>query len=308
MAEHDPQDKHHGPHVFDRPLVRANRARARKSWGKYGFLHNHVAEELSDRLLAVRRSFKTSVELGARTGAFAATEAGQKLERLIGIDLVPPYESTKHSGYLIADEERLPLADASINLLIAPLCLHVVNDLPGTLRQIRNALKPDGLFVGTLFGGETLTALRAALMEAEIETTGGAAPHIAPAVDIRDAGWLLLRSGYALPVSDADTLTVNYDSAFDLMNDLRGMGEGNTLTDRHRGFARRETFLRAAEIYQDRHAGHDGRIEAKFEILYLMGWAPHPSQQTPLKPGSGTVRLADAIGNPELSAEFPSKD
>jgi SAM-dependent methyltransferase len=305
MAEGAPQDKPDqaaAHRVFDRQLVAARRARALPGFSDHDFLHTHVAEELSDRLMAVQRTFNLAVEIGARSGAFAKTEATRPIKRLYGMDLVTPRAHTAHAGFVVADEERLPLAEEALDLVVAPLCLHAVNDLPGVLTQIRRALKPDGLFLGTLFGGETLTELRQALMEAEVETTGGASPRVAPVVDIRDAGHLLQRAGLALPVADSDILTIRYDSAVHLMADLAGMGEANALADRHRRFTRRATITRAAEIYQNRFADPDGRVRASFEILYLSGWAPHESQQKPLRPGSAKARLADALGAKEMPA------
>lgn len=302
MAERSPQDKPSGPAVFDRALLARRRARALARLGEHDFLHKLVADEFSERLSAIQRDFQTAVEIGARTGHFAKTLAAKQLGALYGLDLVAPRAGTGHKGFVIADEERLPLGEETLDLVLAPLCLHVVNDLPGALTQIRRALKPDGLFLGTLFGGETLSELRRTLMEAELETTGGASPRIAPVVDIRDAGGLLQRAGFALPVSDSDVLTIRYDSAIELMGDLAGMGETNVLRDRRRTFMRRETLTCAAELYQDRHADPDGRIRASFEMVYLAGWSPDDSQQKPLRPGSAVSRLADALGTKELPA------
>jgi len=295
MAERSSHDKPVTVEVFDRKLAAQRRARTLAGLEDHGFLHSHVAEELSDRLAAVNREFNLAAEIGARSGAFAKTSVAKAITKLLGFDLVRPFARTRHNGFAVIDEERLPFADESFELILAPLSLHVVNDLPGVLAQIRRALKPDGLFMGTLFGGETLTELRSALMDAELETTGGASPRIAPAVDIRDAGQLLQRAGFALPVVDSDVLTIRYDSALHLMADLAGMGESNTLVERRRRFTRRETLARAMQIYQERFADPDGRVRASFEILYLSGWAPHESQQKPLRPGSAKMKLADAL-------------
>ena len=302
MAEQAPQDKSPAHLVFDRKLVAARRARALPVYAENNFLHDIVAAELSDRLGAVMRDFKLAAEVGARSGAFARTEAGRAIEHLYGIDLVAPLEATAHSGFVVADEERLPLKEGSLDLILAPLSLHVVNDLPGVLTQFRRALKPDGLFMGTLFGGETLKEMRQCLMEAEIETTGGVSPRIAPVVDIRDAGNLLQRAGFALPVADADILTLRYETATHAMMDLSGTGESNVLNERLRHFTRRDTIAKAIEIYEKRFAETDGRVPATYEILYLLGWAPHESQQQPLRPGSAKARLADALGAKEMPA------
>jgi hypothetical protein len=179
--------------------------------------------------------------------------------------------------------------------------LQFVNDLPGVLVQIRHALKPDGLFLAALIGGETLTELRQSFAEAESDVEGGASPRVAPFADLRDLGGLLQRAGFALPVADADRVSVRYDSAFALMHDLRRMGATNALVDRRRAPLKRTTLMRMAEIYARRFSDNDGRIRATFEVLWLSGWAPHPGQQQPLRPGSAKTRLADALGTREIS-------
>ena len=171
-----------------------------------------------------------------------------------------------------------------------------MNDLPGALVQIRRTLKPDGLFVGCLLGGATLTELRQAFTQAEAEIEGGASPRVAPFADLRDLGSLMQRAGFALPVTDVETMTVRYADPFGLMRDLRGMGLSNSLTDRRRTPLKRATLLRAAQIYAERFADPDGRVRATFETVWLSGWAPHESQQKPLRPGSAKTRLADALG------------
>jgi len=281
--------------VFDRNLVRLRRARAAENLGEYDFLHAHIAEDLSFRLMTVAREFPLAVEIGARSGAFAKTEAMDHIGNLFGMDLVAPTDRTAHRGFIVADEERLPLKQNTFDLAVSGMALHGVNDLPGALVQIRRALKPDGLFLGCLFGGDTLNELRASLTEAEAEVTGGASPHVSPFVDIREAGGLLQRAGFALPVADTDTITARYDSALHLMADLRGMGEANALTQRRRVPMRRAVISRALEIYQTRFADPDGRVRASFEIVYLSGWSPDSSQPQPLRPGSAKTRMADAF-------------
>jgi len=182
--------------------------------------------------------------------------------------------------------------------VVSNLALHWTNDLPGALAQLRRALKPDGLLLAAMFGGETLAALRAALIEAELGETGGASPRVSPVADIRDAGMLLQRAGFELPVVDGDLITVSYADALALMRDLRGMGETNAVAERARTLTRRRVLARAAAGYPDRDA--DGRIQAGFQIIFLTGWSPHESQPKPLRPGSATTRLADALGSAEI--------
>jgi SAM-dependent methyltransferase len=203
---------------------------------------------------------------------------------------------------VVADEEALPFRDGSLDLVVSALTLQFVNDLPGALIQIRRALKPDGLFLAALIGGDSLTELRAAFAQAESEVEGGVSPRVAPFADLRDLGALLQRAGFALPVTDIDRVTVRYPSPLALMHDLRRMGATNVLTERRRKPSRRATLQRLFEIYAERFADADGRIRATFEIVWLSGWAPHESQQQPLKPGSAKMRLADALRTAEIPA------
>ncbi|AXK82046.1 methyltransferase domain-containing protein [Pseudolabrys taiwanensis] len=288
-----------GPIIFDRHLLRARRARARKL-GPATFLVDRVADDLAERLAAVLRSFDVGIDLGTPTDAVRrAAAAGGKVGTLIAVE---PDVVSQGKGFLrvAADEEALPFADASLDLVVSALSLQTVNDLPGTLIQIRRALRPDGLFLAALIGGDSLSELREAFAQAESEIEGGLSPRVAPFADLRDLGGLLQRAGFALPVADSDRLTVRYDNAFGLMRDLRAMGATNVLTERRRAPLKRATLLRMAQIYAERFADSDGRLRATFEIAWLSGWAPHESQQKPLKPGSATVRLADALGTKEL--------
>ncbi|MPZ59515.1 MAG: methyltransferase domain-containing protein [Rhizobiales bacterium] len=287
--------------VFDRPLLRARRARA-AALGPATFLIDRVAEDLAERLAAVLRPFPLAVDLGTPTEALRnALATSGKIGDIVALDravVVPA------SGRLqvVADEEALPLRDGVADLVVSGLALQFVNDLPGTLVQVRRALKPDGLFIAALLGGETLTELRQALAEAEAEIEGGVSPRVAPFVDVHELGNLLQRAGFALPVTDLDRVTVRYESVLGLMLDLRRMGAANALIERRRSPLRRATLLRAGEIYLARFADADRRIRATFDIVWLSGWAPDPSQQQPLKPGSAQVRLADALGSREISA------
>jgi SAM-dependent methyltransferase len=203
---------------------------------------------------------------------------------------------------VVADEELLPFRPASLDAVASNLALHWVNDLPGALLQIRQALKPDGLFLGALLGGETLKELRQCLMEAELAATGGASPRVSPFADSRDAGALLQRAGFALPVTDTDTVTVQYASPLKLMRDLRGMGAANAVAGRLLKPTRRAVMLEALRLYREKFAGAEGRVPATFQVVYMIGWAPHESQQQPLKPGAFTHKLADALRTQELPA------
>jgi len=287
------------PTIFDRQLLRARRARAR-ALGPATFLIDRVADELGDRLAAVLRTFDVAVDLSSPTDAVRRVLAPTgKIGRLIAVERDAAALGNAFPR-VAADEEALPFADASLDLVVSALSLQFVNDLPGTLIQIRRALKPDGLFLAALIGGDSLTELREAFAQAESEIEGGLSPRVAPFADLRNLGALLQRAGFALPVADSDRLTVRYDSAFALMRDLRAMGATNVLTERRRKPLKRTTLLRMAQIYVERFADSDGRVRATFEIAWLSGWAPHESQQKPLKPGSAVQRLADALGTKEM--------
>jgi SAM-dependent methyltransferase len=273
------------PQIFDRRLLAARRARAEKL-GPVTFLLDRVAEELAERLSAVKRTFGLAADIGTPTDALRRALAGK-----VGSFAEPA-----------ADEEALPFAPGSLDLAVSALSLQFVNDLPGTLIQIRRALKPDGLFMAALIGGESLTELRQAFAIAESEMDGGVSPRISPFADIRDLGALLQRAGFALPVADVDRVTVRYTTPFRLMHDLRRMGATNVMLARRRQPLRQLTLLRMFEIYGQRFADSDGRVRATFEIVWLSGWAPHESQQQPLAPGSAKARLADALRTREIPA------
>ena len=289
-----PQEIDH--RVFDRSLMDRRRAhRLAAGGGEAGFLLSAVTEELADRLSLVDRQFALAVELGGHTGELAERlrASGQcgtvvRMERVAGFLAADPLA-------VVGDEEALPLCDASVDLIVSPLSLHLVNDLPGALVQIRRALKPDGLFLCGFLGGETLNELRGALFAAEAEILGGISPRVAPFADVRDAGALLQRAGFALPVADQDRLTVRYDNLFGLMRDLRAMGMTNMLHERSRRPASRRLFMRAAEIYAERYCRPGRSRAATFEVVYMAGWRPHESQQQPLQPGSARTSLAAAL-------------
>ncbi|MDP2296588.1 MAG: methyltransferase domain-containing protein [Pseudolabrys sp.] len=286
------------PAIFDRALLRRRQARARAQ-GPEAFLLDRVAADLAERLSVVVRRFDRAVDLGTPTDALRQLLAASgQIATLIA---ATPDARDNVPLQVIADAEALPFADGSLDLVVSALALQFVNDLPGTLIQIRRALRPDGLFLAALIGGDTLTELREAFAEAETEIDGGVSPRVAPFADVRGLGALLQRAGFALPVVDADRLTVRYDTPFALMHDLRRMGATNVLSERRRMPLKRATLVRMAEIYAQRFADADGRLRATFEIVWLSGWAPHESQQKPLKPGSATQRLADALGAKETS-------
>ncbi len=292
--------------VFDRASVRRHRERAAATLPASDFLFREIAERLSERLEDVTRSFPLALDLGCRNGLLAA-QLGRRggIERLVQAELSPRLARAAAANgrpTLAADEEALPFGEARFDLVLSLLSLHWVNDLPGALLQIRRALKPDGLFLAALFGGETLQELRDALLEAESEIESGASPRVSPFAELRDAAGLLQRAGFALPVADQDRITVRYGDALGLMRDLRAMGESNAVIGRRAGFSRRDTLARAAALYDARHRQGDGKLPATFQVIYLTGWAPHESQQQPLRPGSAKSRLADALGSAEQSA------
>ncbi len=301
--------------VFDRRLLRRRRDRAAAGFADHDFLFREVAARLAGRLDDITRSFPLALDLGCHDGTLGRALAGRGgIETLVQADLSPAMAARARAAgeaqkltagggsALAADEEALPFAAASFDAAFSLLGLHWVNDLPGALIQLRRALKPDGLLLAAMFGGDTLIELRQSLMQAEIDTVGGAGPRVSPFADTRDAGGLLQRAGFALPVVDADTVSVTYADPLALMRDLRGMGETNALIDRPRRALRRDTFTRAAEIYRDRFAGADGRIPATFQVITLTAWAPAPSQQQPLAPGTAKSRLADALDSEEMPA------
>jgi len=276
MSNHAP------PRLFDLALLSKRQDRAIEL-GVEPFLSDRVAEDMADRLNAVNRKFVGAADIGSPGSAFRAPSR----DKLGGV-------RTYH--YLPkSDDEHLQLDPGSLELVVSSLALQFVNDLPGVLAQIKQALKPDGLFLAAIVGGETLTELRQSFAAAESEIEGGVSPRVFPFIDLRDAGALLQRAGFALPVTDVDRIIVRYDSAFALMHDLRKMGATNILIERSRKPLRRATLLRMVEIYRDKFSDPDGRIRATFDIVWMSGWVPHESQQKPLKPGSAKASLADAV-------------
>ncbi|MCC7429086.1 MAG: methyltransferase domain-containing protein [Alphaproteobacteria bacterium] len=294
--------------VFDRALHRTRRDRAAARLAadpKAETLLAAAAERLLDRLDDVTRRFTAALDLGARHGLVAAALRARGIASVVAAELSPRLArmaAGRGVPALAADEEALPFAAGSFDLILSNLSLHWVNDLPGALLQLRHALRPDGLFVATLWGLGTLAELRGALLEAESEATGGAAPRVSPFPDLRDAAGLLQRAGFALPVADAETLSVLYPDVFALFADIRAMGETNAVAERSRRPLPRGVLMDAVRRYAARHATAEGRIPATFRLITLTGWAPHESQQRPLRPGSAAARLADALGTEERSA------
>ena len=288
--------------LFDQPLLRARQRRA-AALGPVTFLLERVAEELAERLSAVLRRFELAVDLGTPGDAVRRALAANACLPTVFVAAHPLADLYPGTGpAVVAEAEALPFREGALDLIVSALALQWTDDLPGALAQIRRALRPDGLFLAALLGGDTLTELRQSFAEAEADTVGGASPHVAPFADVRALGQLLQRAGFALPVTDRERITVRYDNAFALFDDLRRMGATNVMRERSRRPLRRETLLRVAQIYAERFSDPDGRIRATFDVVWLSGWAPHASQQQPLRPGAASARLADALKTKEMPA------
>jgi SAM-dependent methyltransferase len=269
------------PILFDRALLRARQDRASRI-EPATFLFDRVAEDMDERLHAVLREFADVADIWS---------PGEVLRK----PLRDRFKSVAEIRPESSGQEILALAPESLDLVVSALAFQFVNDLPGVLTQIRRALRPDGLLLAAMIGGDTLNELRQSFAAAEAELESGVSPRVAPFADLRDVGALLQRAGFALPVTDVDRVVVRYDSAFALMQDLRRMGATNVLVERRRTPSRRATLLRMAQIYSERFADADGRVRATFDVIWLSGWAPHESQQKPLRPGSAKMGLAEAV-------------
>lgn len=290
--------------VFDRKLLALRKERAHRQAGDADFLFREVADRLADRLLDVNRQFPVALDLGGYSAVLAQELRGRGgVETLIQAALsgTGAQMAAKFGPAFVCDEEWLPLRDNAIDLVISNLSLHWTNDLPGALIQACRALRADGLFLASVLGGQTLKELRDCLMQAELDISGGVSPRVSPFADVRDLGGLMQRAGFSLPVVDTDTITVTYDNMFRLIADLRGMGETNVILQRSKAVPPRALFMRAAELYQERYANADGRITATFQVFYMHGWAPHDSQPQPLRPGSATASLAEALDSKEIA-------
>ena len=301
--------------IFDRCAVRRHRDRAARRYPALAgarnpeFLHEEITDRLLERLDEVREPFADCLYLGCRRGpATRRLAARAGMQRIVQADLSPAMAAAARAGNrffpaLCLDEEYLPFAEGSFDLVFAPLSLHWVNDLPGALIQLNRLLRPGGLLLAALFGGSALAELREALGEAELAGEGGVSPRVSPFADVRDGGDLLQRAGFALPVVDRERIGATYEHAFSLMIDLRNMGETNAVAERRRRFTRRQTLVDAAEVYLRRFADKSGRLHATFDTIFLTGWAPAEGQPRPLRPGSATARLADALGSREFDPE-----
>ncbi|MDC1382143.1 methyltransferase domain-containing protein [Candidatus Puniceispirillum sp.] len=285
------------PNFFDSFALRRNRQRAASSYAKFSFLKDEAAMRLADRVDLMRYNFDLCLDIGAHDGRLWNHLACLgKIGTMLHSDPGAKFAENSSWPFVVHDFTTLPFAEGKFDAVFSCLNLHWIDDLPGLILQIRNLLRPNGLCLISLLGGNSLNELRASMIAAEQDIIGGSSPRCAPMADIRDVGGLLARAGLALPVADSDRLTVNYPHMFRLMEDLRGMGEQNALIGRQRYPTRRDVFLRAAEIYQEKFGKADGSIPVSFEIITLTGWAPHSSQQKPLRPGSAKTRFANVVG------------
>ncbi len=294
------------PILFDQQLIRQHRERAADKYSDYAFLKDAAAARLADRLDLIRRDFDLCLDVGAHDGRLMKHFARLgKIGQMIQTDPAEKFAiATRQCGTGVVHVlSELPYKPESFDAVFSCLSLHWVDDLPGLMLQARQLLRPDGLLLVNLLGGNSLIELRQVLVEAEHAITGGVSPRCAPMADIRDIGGLMSRAGLALPVADSDRLTVHYPHMFKLMEDLRGMGEQNALVARLKAPTRRQIFLQAAEIYRKRFGRADGQIPASFEIMTLTAWAPHDSQQKPLRPGVAAHRLAAVLETDELDPE-----
>ncbi len=279
------------PLLFDRRQVRHQRQRAAEHFNEFAILEPQIQKRMRDRLAGISRTFGDCLELGC--AGFSALAEDRR--RTVHCDLAAGLLRSRDGLSVVGDEELPPFGAATFDLVLSSLTLHWVNDLPGALVQIKSILRPDGLFLGALLGGDSLHELRRALTEAELELRGGAAARVSPFADIRDLGDLLQRTGFAMPVADLDRITVRYKDLFELLRDLKGSGNANALAGRETRPPRRQLFCRASEIYKQRFGGPDGLVPATFDVVFLTGWAPGPDQPVAKRPGSATHSLAAAL-------------
>ncbi len=295
--------------TFDRVALNRNRWRAAQGKKPAGFLLRRACDDIVGRVAMMTRDFPICADIGCHDATVSRALGGlDKVGAVFSFDRCEAFARSIDTPFCVADDEALPLRPGAFDLIVSALSLHWVNDLPGTLVQIRRALKPDGLFLGVLAGGRTLHELRGAFLAAESELTRGAHARVAPFADLRDLGQLLARAGFALPVSDKDTVRALYRDPLALMHDLRAMGAANCLSQRSRAPLRRDVLFRAIELYVENHGRRDGRIQATYELICLTGWGPAGSQPKPLRPGSAARRLADALGTREHVLEGTEND
>ena len=278
--------------VFDRNIIRQKRNRSAPHLKDHGFLIDWAFNQIIERLEVIKKDFPLALQIGNRPSNVSIEKTN--IEKIISID-----HAHKLAPNIIADEEALPFQSNIFDLVLSALNLHSTNDLPGTLVQIKNCLKDDGLFIGAMLGGETLHELRHIMTQVEIEQTGGQSPRVAPFADLPQMGALMQRAGFNLPVIDSEKITVSYDNVFKLMQDLRLMGESNSINQRRKKFTSRRFFERVNQLYAEKFSEKDGRITVTFEVIFLLGWKPHDSQQKPLRPGSAQNRLSDALKTSE---------
>lgn len=291
--------------LFDRQLLARRRNRAAKGFGAVAFLKDRAVDDVCERLDFINRRFEQALDIGSHGGYLAAAIARHgdmrdKIGALTESDLSPAMLAQRVGGGFVADEDHMPLAPLSLDLIVSTLGLHWVNDVPGFLAQTRLALRPDGLLLLTFLGGRTLQELRACLAQAETEAYGEAFARVSPFADAQDGAQLLQRAGFALPVADSDVVTVRYTNLFGLLRDLKAMGETAAFHQKAPRRLTRAIIARAADLYQANHSDVDGKVRATFELITLTGWAPHESQQKPLPRGSAKMRLADALGTREI--------
>lgn len=278
--------------IFDRNLIRLKRNRAASYLKDHGFLIDWAQDQMMVRLADIKRDFSKSLQIGCRSNKNFKGSFG--IKDLITIDNSPALKPD-----IIAEEDLLPITTENFDLIYSALSLHSVNDLPGALAQIKNSLKADGLFMAAMLGGETLYELRYVLQQAELELYSGQSPRVAPFADMPQMGNLMQRAGFNLPVIDSEKITVTYDNIYKLMHDLRYMGEANSTKSRNKKFVSKRFFDRANELYQQLYSDQDNRLIATFDVIFLIGWAPHDSQQKPLRPGSASNRLSDVLKTQE---------
>ncbi len=303
MRVRTPKDMTGPPLIFEAGLLRTRRNRVAARAAQHDFLLHRVSEDFAERLAVVRRNFISTLNLGAHHGVLSRRLGVlPNVSGMVDLDSAERLLSQAGGPRVLANEDTLPFAPQSLDLVVSGLALHLVNDLPGTLSQVQRTLKPDGLFLAALLGGETLKELREAWLVAEDEICGGASPRVAPFADVRDLGSLLQRAGFALPVADSDVVRVTYATPLALMRDIKAMGMSNMLSARRRVPVTKRLLARACDVYAERFGLPDGRVTATFEIITLTAWAPHESQQKPLQPGSAKRRLADALRTTEKPA------